>query len=419
MRLSFFEIQGSTPLSGQVRIHGSKNAVLPMMAATILHRGTTILTNVPRILDVFWMIGILKTLGCQVWFEEDVLTIDASVVTSTIIPQYLAEKMRSSIIFLGPLLGRCNKASLWYPGGCSIGSRPIDLHAEVLRAMGARIQEDGEHLDVTAETLSGCTFSFRFASVGATENAIMCAVNANGKTVLNNVAREPEIRDLCRMLVKMGAKIDGIGSSKLVIEGNSQLHNSSFRVPPDRIVAATYLSAVTVCGGRIQLCEVPVYDLRAVLAVLQKCGCRFRKRKSGLDVWCYQRPWAVPYTKTQVYPGFPTDVQSLLMTVLSKAEGVSVIEETIFEARFHTALQLQRMGADIQINHSYAQIRGVVSLHGADVTAMDLRGGAALTIAGVSAEGKTIVRAVEHVFRGYESLERDLAAMGANIVLKQ
>ena len=182
MGLSFFEIQGSTPLSGQVRIHGSKNAVLPMMAATILHRGTTILTNVPRILDVFWMIGILKTLGCQVWFEEDVLTIDASVVTSTIIPQYLAEKMRSSIIFLGPLLGRCNKASLWYPGGCSIGSRPIDLPAEVLREMGAKIQEEGEHLDVDTETLSGFPFSLRFASVGTTGNAIGCAVHANGKT---------------------------------------------------------------------------------------------------------------------------------------------------------------------------------------------------------------------------------------------
>lgn len=419
MGVSFFEIQGSSPLSGQIRIHGSKNAVLPMMAATILHRGTTVLTNVPRILDVFWMIGILKTLGCQVWFEEDVLTIDASVITSSVIPRHLAEKMRSSIIFLGPLLGRCKNASLWYPGGCSIGSRPIDLHGEVLRAMGAEIQEDGEHLDVTAKRLSGCEFSFRFASVGATENAIMSAVSAEGKTILNNVAREPEIRDLCRMLVKMGARIYGIGSSKLIIEGNSQLHNSSFRVPPDRIVAATYLSAVTVCSGRIQLYEVPVYDLKAVIAVLQKCGCRFRMRRGCLDAWCYQRPRAVPYTKTQIYPGFPTDVQSLLMTVLSKAEGVSVIEETIFEARFHTALQLQRMGADIQINNSCAQIQGVALLHGADVTAMDLRGGAALTIAGVSAEGKTIVRAVEHVFRGYENLEKDLAAIGANIILKQ
>ena len=279
MGLSFFEIQGSSPLSGQIRIHGSKNAVLPLMAATILHRRTTVLQNDPRILDVFWMIGILKTLGCQVWFEEDVLTIDASVITSSVIPRHLGEKMRSSIIFLGPLLGRCKNASLWYPGGCSIGSRPIDLHGEVLRAMGAEIQEDGEHLDVTAKRLSGCEFSFRFASVGATENAIMSAVSAEGKTILNNVAREPEIRDLCRMLVKMGARIYGIGSSRLIIEGNSQLHNSSFRVPPDRIVAATYLSAVTVCSGRIQLYEVPVYDLKAVIAVLQKCGCRFRMRR--------------------------------------------------------------------------------------------------------------------------------------------
>ncbi len=417
--MSFFEIRESNTLSGQIRIHGSKNAVLPMIAATILHRGTTILTNVPRILDVFWMIGILKTLGCQVCFEEDVLTVDASVITSSVIPQHLAEKMRSSIIFLGPLLARCRKVSIWYPGGCSIGSRPIDLHGEILQAMGVSIIEEGEHLEATTEQLLGCEFRFRFPSVGATENAIMAAVCANGKTVLNNVAREPEVRDLCYMLVKMGARISGIGSSRLVIEGRKQLKNCSFRVPADRIVAATYLSAVALCGGKIWLYEAPVSDLKAVIACLQKCGSRFRLQREKLEVWSPKRPYAVPYTKTQTYPGFPTDVQSLLMAVLSRAEGVSVIEETIFEARFHTALQLQRMGADIQIHNNYAKIQGVPSLHGADVTATDLRGGAALVVAGVCAEGKTIVRSVNHILRGYEDMERDLLAVGANIKLIQ
>lgn len=417
--MSFFEIRESGPLSGQIRVHGSKNAVLPMIAATILHRGTTVLTNVPRILDVFWMIGILKTLGCQVWFEEDVLTVDASVITSSVIPQHLAEKMRSSIIFLGPLLARCKKASLWYPGGCSIGSRPIDLHEEILQAMGGIIIEEGEHLEVTVDRLSGCEFQFRFPSVGATETAIMAAVCAEGRTILYNVAKEPEIRDLCRMLIKMGARISGVGSNRLVIEGKKRLQNSSFRVPSDRIVAATYLAATSLCGGHIWLYEAPVFDLKAVIFVLQKCGCKFRFQRGILEIWCSQRPLAVPYTKTQIYPGFPTDVQSLLMAVLSRADGISVIEETIFEARFHTALQLQRMGADIEIHNHCAKIQGVPTLHGADVTATDLRGGAALVIAGVCAEGKTIVRSVEHILRGYESMERDLSAIGADIRLQQ
>lgn len=417
--MSFFEIHESAPLSGEIRVHGSKNAVLPMMAAAILHRGITVLTNVPRILDVFWMIEILKTLGCQVGLEEDVLTIDTREMTNFVIPRHLAEKMRSSIICLGPLLGCFHRASLWHPGGCSIGSRPIDLHSEILTAMGALIVEEGEHLEVTAEKLSGCEFYFRFPSVGATENAIMCAVCAEGKTILKNVAREPEIRDLCRMLVAMGAKIDGIGTSHLIIEGGQSLHDTTIRVPSDRIVAATYLFATALCGGQIILLDAPIYDLKAVIAVLKQCGCQVQYRKGRLKLICSQRPYAISYTKTEAYPGFPTDVQSLLMAVLCRADGISIIEETIFESRFQTALELQKMGADINIKGNQATIRGTAFLHGADVTATDLRGGAALVIAGIYAQGTTRVQAVEHIFRGYERLEEDLSALGADIVLRQ
>lgn len=414
--MSFLEIQSAGPLHGQVKIQGSKNAVLPMMAAMILHRGITVLTNVPHILDVYWMIDILKELGCRVCLEGHVLTVDAAEIKSTALPKQLVGKMRSSIILLGALLGRCKEASTWFPGGCSIGSRPVDIHIQVLEAFGAFVIAEEEEIKASVlDGLNGICYTFPFPSVGATENAILTAVCAKGVTVLRNAAKEPEIRELCRFLNAMGAKISGIGTECLVILGVNTLHSTCFPVCGDRIAAATYLCGAAVCGGTITITGIAWSDMEAVLDVLKQCGCKFSLSKDAVSVVRNGRLKAVKYVRTEVYPGFPTDVQSPLMAVLAAAKGCSVIEETIFEGRFQTAEQLKRMGADIRIQEQRAMICGKKDLYGTDVVAMDLRGGAALVIAALAAKGTTRIGACHHIFRGYESIEEDLRQLGVKI----
>ncbi|WP_320986797.1 UDP-N-acetylglucosamine 1-carboxyvinyltransferase [Hungatella effluvii] len=412
--MSVIEVQGLTPLEGEIKIQGSKNAVLPMMAAAILHKGTTVIENVPRIQDVFCMLGILDSIGCKCRLEGNRLKIDASVVTETEIPKEFVKSMRSSIIVSGPLLGRMKRAVTSFPGGCSIGERPIDLHLTALDALGARVEEDGEELLVTANELTGADIYFPFPSVGATENALMAAVLADGVTVIHGAAREPEIEELCLFLIGMGARIHGVGSSKLVIEGVLSLHDSIFTVTGDRIVAGTYLCAVMAAEGCVTLTGIRPSHMEAVLRCAEEMGAAIRRYDDRISVTMTGRP-ADYSVVTGPYPQFPTDLQSPMMAVMAAAEGTGRMEETVFEGRFGTVKELQKLGADIIIEDNRAEIRGLYPLTGAVVRARDLRGGAALVVAGLDSRGVTQITDCSHIERGYEDICRDLKSLGAVI----
>lgn len=416
--MSTIQIRGQASLKGEIEVQGSKNAVLPMMAAAILHRGTTVLTNVPRIQDVFCMVDILKTLGCHVWFVGHELKIDASSLNSTEIPKESVQRMRSSIMVLGALLGREGQALTYYPGGCSIGSRPIDLHLQALSSLGAEIREEGGCIEARAAKLTGCHIDFPFPSVGATENAILAAMAAEGETVVEGCAREPEIFELCQFLVGMGAEILGAGTGKLVIRGSRQLHDSCYRVGGDRIVAGTYLAAAMGTGGQVTVTNVHSLHLTAALEALSGMGARLSMDMDSVTLYSDRTPKPLPVIRTGPYPDFPTDLQSPFMALMAGCSGESVIEENIFEARFETAKELEKMGALIKTKDREARIVGNGSLHGAQVRAMDLRGGAALVIAGLMADGVTVIDGCCHIMRGYEDICRDLRQVGADIRLQ-
>ncbi len=411
--MSILKIEGGHGLSGSIAVHGSKNAVLPMMAASILYPGITEIYKVPRILDVLYMIEILETLGCKVSYEQDVLRIDASVIHSDCLPCGLTGKMRSSVFLLGPLLARCQEACIGHPGGCSIGRRPIDMHLAALEQMGAEITEEDGWIKARALALTGCEIRLPFPSVGATENVVMAAVTAKGETILRNAAREPEIVDFCRLLLAMGARIKGIGTSTLWIKGVSELHSCGFHVSGDRIEAATYLIAGAACGGEVLVKNVNAGQLSSVLSALSISGCDILQCADAVCLRRKDRLRAVPFIRTAPFPGFPTDVQSQMMALLSIAEGRSVIEENIFEGRFQTALELQKMGADITIEQTKAVIKGVRGLTGTAVSARDLRGGAALVVAALAAEGTTEIHNCTYIYRGYHCLEEQLSELGA------
>lgn len=408
------EVQGLRSLKGEIKIQGSKNAVLPMMAAAILHRGTTVILNVPRIQDVFCMLGILDSIGCSCRLEGHRLTIDASEISRTEIPKEFIKSMRSSIIVSGPLLARMGNAATSFPGGCSIGERPIDLHLAALRALGAGVEEEGEEIRAAAGTLTGADIYFPFPSVGATENAVMASVLADGVTVIHGAAREPEIAELCCFLNGMGAMISGIGTSRLAVTGVRALHDSVFSVAGDRIVAGTYLCAVMAAGGEITLNGVNPDHLTAVMECAIRMGAGIRRYEDSITAVMEGRPYGYSVV-TGPYPEFPTDLQSPMMAVMASGEGVSRIEETIFEGRFATAKELQKLGADIIIEDNRAVIRGLCPLSGGQVAAQDLRGGAALVVAGLAAEGVTVVSGCGHIERGYEDICRDLESLGAVI----
>ena len=411
-------IKGGRPLYGEITIQGSKNAALPMMAAALLHRGTSVLAGCPKIADVFCMEEILHCLGAATWWEGADLYLDCRGVDKTSIPGRLTEKMRSSVILLGVLAARCGEGQMGYPGGCVIGKRPIDLHLMVLEKLGAVIDEDGRMIRVQAKQLTGSRIIFSKRSVGATEQGILAAVTARGETVLKNCACEPEITWLCRFLKTMGADIRGEGSDTITIYGKEDLNAGNMRVPPDRIVTGTYICAAAVTGGEILIQNPPEGELNAFLEVYRKMGGQY-KRKSGkllVNGSCCKN--SISYLETAVYPGFPTDLQSQIMTVLTLASGESHICEQIFEDRFKVAEDLNRMGANSKVSGRDACIYGTDTLRGARVQARELRGGAALVLAGLAAYGTTCIQGYSYIKRGYEHICEDLSSLGAWIKQK-
>ena len=409
-------IRGGNALFGETKIQGSKNAVLPVMAAALLIEDISIIENCPRITDVLHMQKLLTKIGCKVSRSGRTLMIDARHVSRDKVAGESVTGMRSSLMLLGAMLGRFGEVTMEYPGGCVIGTRPIDIHLDALQKMGVSIQKEEETFTAMAKRLTGSVITLPFPSVGATENVILAAVRAKGVTVLQNAAKEPEITALCNFLQKAGALIEGTGGPVLIIQGGCRLHGVQFKVPSDRIVAGTYLFSVLGTGGHIFLRDAPVSQMRSMLKLAVEMGAEVTASGEGLSVIVSAGKKAVPYVKTDVYPGFPTDMQSPLMAVLSTAAGVSVIEETIFEDRFRMALELSKMGAEILTDGKKAVITGVEKLHGCEVYAKELRGGAGLVIAGCMAEGETIVRNRHFIERGYEDICRDYQDLGVNIV---
>lgn len=416
--MAYLEIRQTGPLAGSYYVQGSKNAVLPMLAGALLVPGKTILRRVPKIRDTEVMLEILQLLGCQTQWSGEELVIDAQSVNNWEIPQELVKQMRSSVILIAPILYRMKKAAVVEPGGCSIGRRPIDLHLYVLERLGVAMRCEKGCIYAETKGFLGADIELKFPSVGATEQAILAAVTADGTTRIKNAAREPEIAQLCRMLRGMGAKICGDQTSCIVIEGVKTLKESVCEAGGDRIAAATCLSAAAVCGGEIELTGIEPSCLDGVIGPFEQIGCEIFADHKKLVVRRNRKLAPLPYICTSPYPGFPTDVQSLVMAVLSLADGKSVVEESIFEGRFRTAYQLQKMGADIIIKNNQAIIQGG-SLHGACVTAPDLRGGAALAAAGLGAEGVTRIDGYEHIARGYEDLAGMLQSLGAQAYLRE
>lgn len=413
--LDSIHIRGGNALFGEARIQGSKNAVLPVMAATLLIQDVCVIENCPRISDVCHMQKLLTRMGCKVSRTGKDLVIDAKSVSEDKMAGESVTGMRSSIMLLGAMLGRFGRATMEYPGGCVIGKRPIDMHLQALSRMGVEIIHEEGLFHAKAKELQGTVIRLPFASVGATENVILAAVAAKGVTVLQNAAREPEIVTLCEFLQKAGAVIEGIGGTTLIIPGGIPLCGVRFRIPADRIVAGTYLLSALGCGGHIFLEDAPVEQMRGVMKVAAMMGAEMTEVKEGLSVMAKPARMPIPYIKTEVYPGFPTDLQSPLMTVLTRAEGVSMIEETIFEDRFRVARELIKMGADIRTENKHAIITGVRKLKGCEVCATELRGGAGLVLAGCMAEGETVVRNRHFIERGYEDICRDYQNLGVNI----
>lgn len=407
-------IRGPRRLNGTIRIQGSKNAVLPVMAASLLHSGFVELGNVPDIQDVRCMMEILEHLGCVCRLEGHTLTMDTRMARGGAIPEKRARLMRSSIMLMGPMLGRFGRAETVSPGGCSIGRRPIDLHIHALCRLGADIHVEGERIAATAKRLDGTVIRLSYPSVGATENAIMAAVAAEGVTVIEGAAREPEIGTLCLFLREMGATVAGMGTSCLKVHGRQPLHDVAFAIPGDRIVAGTYLGAVIAAGGSAFLAGAPARHLAEPVKLACSMGADCTVHENGLLVRMERRPGAVGFV-TGPYPEFPTDLQSVMMAVDAVADGNARIREMVFEDRFSTAGELQKMGAHIIIDRDMAFVEGVRRLHGARVEARDLRGGAALVTAALAAEGETEIGGCQYIERGYEDICRDLGGVGADV----
>lgn len=408
-------IEGGRRLQGQTAIQGAKNSVLPILAATLLTGSQVCLQGCPRLRDVEASIRILEALGCAARWEGDDLVVDTAGLCHSRVSDILMREMRSSAIFLGAILARCGQAELSYPGGCELGPRPIDLHLAGLRRMGAEIRECGGMLRCAAARLLGCEIVLGLPSVGATENLMLAACGAEGVTRICNAAREPEIVDLQDFLNACGACVSGAGTSTVTVTGGKPLHGCSYRVMPDRIVTATYLCAAAAAGGHIFLRNAQEPQLATVTAVLRAAGCRVCGGSEGLECRCEGRLRAVSRVRTAPYPGFPTDAQAVLMAALLRSRGSTIFEENIFENRYRHVDELVRMGAAVQVSGRVAVVSGVEKLHGAAVRCTDLRGGAALCVAALAAEGETQVSDITHIDRGYEDIVRDLASLGGCI----
>ena len=410
-------ITGGVPLAGDIRISGAKNSALPILAATLLCDEPVIISNLPHLHDITTMIELLGCMGVGVVVDEKLtLEVDASSLSSCIAPYHLVKTMRASILVLGPLLAHYGEAKVSFPGGCAIGSRPVDLHLQVLEAMGATITiDDGYIHAVSKGRLKGAHVVFDFVTVGGTENAVMAATLAEGETLLENAAREPEIVDLCRCLVAMGAKIEGIGTSRLKITGVEKLNGTSFSIMPDRIETGTYLVAAAATRGKIKLKDTDASLLDAVIVKLREAGADIEIGDDWISLDMHeQRPKAVN-VQTAPYPAFPTDMQAQFTALNAVADGVSTVVETIFENRLIQTHEMKRMGADIQLSGNTAVITGTDHLKAAPVMATDLRASASLVIAGLVAEGETVIDRIYHIDRGYECIEEKLQLLGANI----
>lgn len=417
--MSVWHIAGGNRLSGSVTVQGAKNAVLPIMAASVLAPGETELLNVPTLRDVNTTIRILRGLGCSVEREGDAVYIDSRPMSRSEIPHSLMRELRSSVIFLGALLARCGHARLSMPGGCELGPRPIDLHLMALRALGAEIDERGGDLICSAPSgLHGAGIALPMPSVGATENAMLAACAAEGETVIMNAAREPEITELQTFLQTLGADVTGAGSATVRVRGKKlEPFRVGHRIMPDRIVSSTLLCACAAAGGDVELRAVEPRHFSTVLHSLSECGCDIMSNSSSVRLRSGGNLKAPMPVITGPYPGFPTDAQPLMLAACLKARGTSVFVENVFQNRFRFTEELQRLGARIHTEGRVAVVTGVEVLHGAPTVATDLRGGAALMIAALSAEGETDILDSGHVERGYESFDERLAALGADIRL--
>ena len=410
-------ISGGIRLDGKTRLQGSKNSSLPILAACAAVNGISVIHNCPRITDVDIAVAILERLGCKVSREGGTVTVDSGDINCSVIPEELMSEMRSSIIFLGALLARFGRGSATLPGGCEIGRRPIDMHIAAFRSMGVVIEESGGSMECTVPNgLAPCRISLSFPSVGATENIMLASLAAKGETVITNAAREPEIKDLADFLNECGAKIIGAGQSVIRIYGGRRLTGAEHRVIPDRIVASTYMACAAVTGGRAVVTEVEREHLAPVIPVFEGCGCKIDFANGEMSVTAPKRAERIKYLRTMPYPGFPTDSQALVTAVAATARGTSVISERVFENRFRHVPELIKMGADIRVEDScVAVVEGVPSLHGAKVTASDLRGGSALIAAALGARGESVIDGVRHVLRGCEYVCGNLSRLGADI----
>ena len=416
-------IRGGRRLTGQIPISGAKNSALTLLPCALLTDEPLTLRNLPRLADVDSFGHLLNQFGVSTSVAGSrpsefgrVMTMQATRVTSTVAPYDIVRKMRASILVLGPLLAREGEATVSLPGGCAIGNRPIDLHLKALEAFGADIELSSGYVKASAPAggLPGGTFSFPVVSVGATENAVMAAVLSRGTCQLHNAAREPEITDLCGLLTAMGAKIEGIGTSDLTIHGQDRLHGATYRVMADRIEAGSYACAAAITGGDVELLGAKADEMDATIEALRRAGVTVEETAKGLRV-CADGPLKPLTLSTAPYPGFATDMQAQLMSMLCMAEGASVLTETIFENRYMHVPELNRMGADIEVRGRTAVVRGVTRMTGAEVMATDLRASMSLVIAGLVAEGETHLSRIYHLDRGYERLEEKLQLVGADV----
>ena len=410
-------IQGGKKLEGEVQISGSKNAALPIIAGTVLIKGKTTLYNVPNIQDVQTMFEIIKDIGGKFTKKNNKIIIDTSKIHTYEIPETLMRKMRSSVILAGAIIGKYKKAKFSYPGGCEIGSRPIDLHLKGFEKLGINIKEEYGEIICEADKIIGTQIHLDFPSVGATENIILASCLADGVTVLTNAAKEPEIEDLVKFLNKAGAKIKGAGTDRVEIIGIKKLTEVSYNIMPDRIEAGTYLVAGAITGGNLKVTNLNSNHIEPILNKLEEAGCLLKIEKNTVEIKAPKRIKVVDI-KTMPYPGFPTDMQSIFGALLTTAKGTSIITENIFESRYKYVQELNRMGAKINVEGRTAVIKGTKRIQGASVVASDLRGGAALVLEGLVAKGVTQVDNVHYILRGYENIVDKLKNLGAKIYLE-
>lgn len=411
-----FVIKGGTPLNGELKIQGAKNSVLPIIAASVMCGGETVIENCPKISDTYASSRILTHLGLQCIIEKNVMTVRNNGNKTVEIPDDLMREMRSSIIYMGALLGACGDCRMSFPGGCELGPRPIDMHIAAMKKLGAKVVDEYGIIKCTAERgLHGARINLNYPSVGTTENIMLAAVTAKGQTVISNAAREPEIIDLADFLNRCGGRIKGAGNSTIVIDGVQKLRGCTYSVIADRIAAATYISAAASTGGEISLTGIDSSICDSFLPVFEQMGCKIYVYSDRLYINASGKLKGVNKITTMPHPGFPTDAQAVIMAALCKAYGSSIFEENIFESRYRHVDALVKMGADIKVIGKAAVVNGVEKLYGAKVSATDLRGGAAMAVAGLGAEGVTEVAEIHHIDRGYEDMEKAFSSLGGKI----